>query len=353
MILGYEGPAIHSITNRGELGVQEKHRPDTSFEMGQDRYLTTTGVGQGHKIRPEQIERNTARSQTTSTYSGVARSNDRNNVIEGLDGEYMPTHRIQLGDQPLGAASAAGKGNANSYDFGAKGAHMYPNQRSTTRRDDYFGAIGGAFGAAVAPLLDALRPSRKENTIGSLRPYQNPKSNVEASYLFDPNDRPAPTIRDTTRRDGIYTNINSGQRGGAYDVTPQQLITQSRETTTASYVGNSSAGERYRVSRSQTAEYNQRNNDIKSSTIDGRLAPGNMALYSGDITMSGKPKDDWLKNTRPLGPEGPKQTGSLYNFGEVQRQPTQLDTNVQLERSNPDILSALSGNPYNIPYRSK
>jgi hypothetical protein len=186
-----------------------------------------------------------------------------------------------------------------------------------------------------------------------LRPYQNPKSNVEASYLFDPNDRPAPTIRDTTRRDGIYTNINSGQRGGAYDVTPQQLITQSRETTTASYVGNSSAGERYRVSRSQTAEYNQRNNDIKSSTIDGRLAPGNMALYSGDITMSGKAKDDWLKNTRPLGPEGPKQTGSLYNFGEVQRQPTQLDTNVQLERSNPDILSALSGNPYNIPYRSK
>jgi hypothetical protein len=60
-----------------------------------------------------------------------------------------------------------------------------------------------------------------------------------------------------------------------------------------------------------------------------------------------------LKNTRPLGPSGPSQSGSLYNFGELQKQPTQLDSGIQLERSNPDILAALSGNPYNIPYRSK
>ena len=60
-----------------------------------------------------------------------------------------------------------------------------------------------------------------------------------------------------------------------------------------------------------------------------------------------------LKNTRPLGPEGAKKSGSLYNFGELQRQPTALDSGLQLERTNPDILSALSGNPYNIPYRSK
>jgi hypothetical protein len=115
----------------------------------------------------------------------------------------------------------------------------------------------------------------------------------------------------------------------------------------------SSAGERYRLPTSQAAEYNQRNNDIKSSTIDGRMVPGSMAIYSGDITMTGRDKDTMLKNTRPLGPNGPKNIGSLYNFGEIQKQPTQLDSRIQLDRSNPDILSALSGNPYNIPYRSK
>jgi hypothetical protein len=107
------------------------------------------------------------------------------------------------------------------------------------------------------------------------------------------------------------------------------------------------------MARSQEAEYNQRNNEIKTSTIDGRLVPGNMALYSGAISMTGKAKDSQSKNTRPLGPEGPKQSGSLYNFGEIQRQPTMLDSGIQLERSNPEIMKALTGNPYNIPYRSK
>jgi hypothetical protein len=355
MILGYEGPAIHAVTNRAELGIQEKHRPDTTFEFGQERYFTTTGRGQGNSIRPEQIDRYTTRQDTSTSYSGAAKSyqNLNKSTVDGLDSEHMPTHRIQLGTQPIGTAGATGKGGASTYDFGANSAYAYPNQRSTTRKDDYFGAIGGAFGAAVAPLLDALRPSRKENTIGSLRPYQNPKSRVEASYMFDPNDRPAPTIRDTTRRDGIYANINAGQRGGAYDVTPQYLDPQERDSTNVSYMGVSSAGERYRMPKSYDAINNQRNNDIKSSTIDGRMAPGNMALYNGDITMTGKAKDAWLKNSRPLGPEGPKQSGSLYNFGEIQRQPTMLDQSQQLERNNGDVLTALSGNPYAIPYRSK
>jgi len=352
MILGYEGPAIHNVTSRGELGVQEKHRPETTFELGQDRLLTTTGMGQGHNIRPQQMDRHTTRANTTSSYSGAAKSQLGGAGV--LEGEYMAPHRIELGSQPLGTAGAVGiNGFASTYDFGANAVKAYPNQRSTTRRDDYFGAIGGAFGAAVAPLLDALRPSRKENTIGSLRPYQNPGSSVSAGYMFDPKDRPPPTIRDTTRREGIYSNIDAGQRGGAYDVTPQQVLPQARDTTNVAYVGGSSASERYRVNRSQEAEYNQRNNDLKSSTINGRMVPGNMALYSGDISMTGKAKDNYLKNTRPLGPSGPTQSGSLYNFGELQKMPTTLDSNVQLERSDPDILAALTGNPYNIPYRAK
>jgi hypothetical protein len=351
MILGYEGPAIHNVTARGELGIQEKYRPETTFEMGQERYLTTTGAVKGNSVRPEQIDRYTTRKDSTTSYAGVAQSQRGGGST--MEGEYMPTHRIQLGAQPVGTAGATGKGGATTYDFGANGTRAYPNQRSTTRRDDYFGAIGGAFGAAVAPLLDALRPSRKENTIGTLRPYQNPKSRVEASYMFDPNDRPAPTIRDLTRRDGIYTNIDAGQRGGAYDITPQQLLAQARDTTNVAYTGNASAGERYRMPASQAAEYNQRNNDIKSSTIDGRMVPGNMAIYSGGITMTGRDKDAMLKNTRPMGPVGPSQSGSLYNFGELQKQPTKLDSGIQLDRSNPDILAALTGNPYNIPYRSK
>ena len=51
------------------------------------------------------------------------------------------------------------------------------------------------------------------------------------------------------------------------------------------YVGiinwDSSAGAGLQNTRSYEAEYNQRNNDIKSSTIEGRLIQGNMKLYNG------------------------------------------------------------------------
>jgi hypothetical protein len=71
----------------------------------------------------------------------------------------------------------------------------YTNNRSTANVDDYFGIVGGALGAVVAPLLDVLRPSKKQNTVGTLRPYQNAGTRVPQSYLFNPADRPGATIR--------------------------------------------------------------------------------------------------------------------------------------------------------------
>jgi hypothetical protein len=154
-------------------------------------------------------------------------------------------------------------------------------------------------------------------------------------------------------RDEVYTQINGNQRGGAYEVTDHQPFVQSRDTTNVPYVGNSSAGERYRVVRSYDAEYNQRNNDLKSSTIQGRMQQGNMNLFNSDITMSAKNKEAYLKNNRELNIDGPKNSGSLYNFGSVQSQPTALYDGIQLDRNNGDVLSSLQGNPYIVPYRSK
>lgn len=350
VLFGHEGPAIHSITSRGDQGLQEKNRPDTAFPIGPDRYFTTTGIEKASTVRPNIIEKTIARPHTSVEYQGVAGSTNNSQYTTG---EYMPSTRIALDAPPLAAASAPGRNNASTYDYGMNAYKAYPNNRSIGKPDDYYGAIGGAFGAAVAPLLDILRPSRKENTIGNLRPYQNAKPAVSAPYIYDPNDKPAPTIRETTMRDGIYTQVNSNQRGGAYEITNHQPIEQARDTTNVSYYGNSTAGERNRSTKSYEAEYNQRNNDIKSSTIDGRMQIGNMKLLNSDINMSAKAKDDYLKNSRAVAPNGPKNTNSLYNFGSVESQPINLYSGLQLDRNNGDVLTALESNPYAIPYRAK
>ena len=118
------------------------------------------------------------------------------------------------------------------------------------------------------------------------------------------------------------------------------------------YVGNSSAAKGHQDMRSYEAEYNQRNNDLKSSTIKGRLVQGNMNIYHGNINQKAKAKDSDLVNLRPVVREGAKETPSIENMGRVQRAEP-LSQNINNERNTADIMSALQGNPYAIPYRGK
>jgi len=104
--------------------------------------------------------------------------------------------------------------------------------------------------------------------------------------------------------------------------------------------------------RSYGAEYNQRNNDIKSSTIDGRTASGNMKLFNPDVNMSSKHKDDDLHNNRPLIKSMPAPTPSTHAIGRISGG-NSLNQNISMERTTPDLTSALKSNPFVIPYSAK
>jgi len=266
-----------------------------------------------------------------------------------VPGEYMPSTNIDLGAVPIGGANAGGRNYAHDAEYGIKSSKAYMNNRAANKPGEYFGVIGGVIGAAIAPVMDVLRPSRKENTIGTLRPYQNAKSTAGGqSYLFNPNDRMAPTIRETTENSKFHLNINANQRGGAYAVSEQQSIQNNRQTTgDFYYAGGASAGERGREARPYDAEYRQRNNDIKSSTIDGRMVPGNMSLMNGDINMRQAGRDAMFKNNRPVAPSMPYQSPSVATMGELNgNSGSGLYSNIQMDRTSPEIMSSLQGNPY-------
>jgi hypothetical protein len=212
--------------------------------------------------------------------------------------------------------------------------------------------VSGGLRAAVAPLLDALRPSRKENTIGNLRPYQNPGTRVSNSYIFNPNDTLPTTIRETTENSKRGGNVDRNQRGGAYETTPHQAVNNSRtETGDFEYNGIAGGGPRYTQMKSYDAEYNQRNNDIKSSTIDGRMVPGNMSLMNGNINMAQAQRDGMLVNNRAVSATMPFQTPDISNMGRLQGHDP-LYQNIQMDRTSGDILSALSSNPYVVDYKN-
>jgi len=357
MLFGHEGPAANFIQNGStvdQMGIMEKNRPDRVIEMFDDqgnpsRLNTTTGVGQGETLRSITIDRETGRQVNTSDYSGIA---GYYNGGEYVTGEYMPSHNIQLGDVPLGPAVAQGKNRVYEGDYEMRAKMAYPNNRSSNKQDNYYGMVSGGLRAAVAPLLDALRPSRKENTIGNLRPYQNPGTRVSNSYIFNPNDTLPTTIRETTENSKRGGNVDRNQRGGAYETTPHQAVNNSRtETGDFEYNGIAGGGPRYTQMKSYDAEYNQRNNDIKSSTIDGRMVPGNMSLMNGNINMAQAQRDGMLVNNRAVSATMPFQTPDISNMGRLQGHDP-LYQNIQMDRTSGDILSALSSNPYVVDYKN-
>jgi hypothetical protein len=337
--LGHEGPAISSIKTLGGIGKMEKNRVERTWETGPERYFTTTGVEKGQTLHSIPIDRHVNRPGTSVSYAGGAGSQLPETYQTG---EYMESKHMDLGAVPYGIATATGKQGGMEADYESKAKKAYANNRET--EETYFGAFSGAIGAVVAPLLDELRPSRKENTIGTLRPYQNAHTGISSSYLFNPADRPDPNNRVTTEKNKFIGGVNLNQPGGAYETTDHRAPTQQRDSTSAYYAGGSSAAEGTRGLRPYDAEYRQRNNEIKSSTIKGHMVKGNMNLMNSDVNV--RNRNGEIKNSRPLTQTyGHRGAIGAEDMGQ-QHSRQQYQTGIQLDRNTPDMLDAFRKNPY-------
>ena len=341
MQLGHEGPAKSRITNVGILGAFQKNRPETAFEWGQDRLFTTTGASKGQTLHSIPVERHVVRPETTVDYNGVAQSM---HAQQAMPGEVMPSHRIELGPTQLGAANAVGSGFGNEGDYGLKSKQVYANNRSSNVHDDYFGAVGSSIGAVVAPLLEIMRPSRKENTTGNMRVYGDAKPAVSQSYLYNPNDAPAHTMRETTENSVNHWNVNRGQTNNGYVSAKVEATPQHRDTTTTSYIG--SGASKNPALRVYDAELGYQPSNLKAETIKGRFGNSNTNVFNNSVNYQGKPKDLDMINNREVMPKMPYVTaGSL---GTYQQKSQNLDSNVNMERNTPDMYNVLQQNPYAI-----
>ena len=349
-LFGHEGPAVSNIKEMGDIGKLEKNRPERTFEMGHDRVMTTTGAEKGVTLRPIQEDRYTNRPETTTSYIGAAGSDNQGVFV---DGEYMPSKHIDLGEVPMSVANANGRSGATAGDYGIKSQVLYNNNRTANTQSDYFGAIGGAIGSVISPLLDVLRPSRKENTIGTLRPYQNASTSVTQSYVFNPADRPGTTIRETTENSKFHMTPGTNEMNkGGYTVTNVQPVANNRMSQSDYfYSGNASAGDGTHEARPYDAEYRQRNNDIKSSTIDGRLVKGGMSLMNNNTNYNTKDITQKLEVNRQNAPVYSRQPPSTETMGRLQGK-QYFPTEMENKRNESNLLSSLKKNPYALSITS-
>ena len=205
----HEGPAYYYIQNAPTAATQgkvEKYLPDTFYLNTPDRWLTTTGLEKAQTARAIQADRFVNRPSTTSEYFGAG--SEQNGAATYAAPAVEPSKRQHIDPSKHHAmnVTATDQKPASVADHGRLGYKLLHNNRSTTTSAVAPGGVFGAIRAAVAPLLEVVRPSRKENVIGNLRSYAHAGTTVPAGTVFNPADRLPTTIKETT----------SGQIGRAH-----------------------------------------------------------------------------------------------------------------------------------------
>jgi hypothetical protein len=213
-LVNHEGPASSQVKNVGLIGRMEKQGPDTFFINTQDRWLTTTGAEKGETLRPIQEMGILRRTDFKTDYTGCSRTRRQTSGICAEKLRDFETPR-NIGRRCQFIPPLLGRDLQLMARITFAVTPYYSNHRSTMKQPDAIrSGFGGAIGAVIAPFMDILRPSRKEEHTHNIRIYGEAGTTVPQSYILNPNDTAQTTIKETTLYAPSF-NID-GQKEGSY-----------------------------------------------------------------------------------------------------------------------------------------
>jgi len=341
---GHQGPANAYIKDAGTLETQgkiEKYRPDTDYKVGPQRWFTTTGLEKAQTARGIEVLQEQARPETTREYYGGSGSDGATTYVTG---EYAEPHSQQLDGPDFQAVAAPGRGAATSGDHGNGSYTQLCNNRSTVRQPDATGAVHGMIRAVVAPIMDVLRPSRKENFVGNYRPNGNAGTVVSNLPVYNPADRTKTTIKEQTvgKLGSAHVNVQAQNTDG-YLVSDHQPVSVNRDTTNCPYSGNAGPVA-YGANMTYDAAYKQRNNPNKSYESRPNMGGTNAFNNSQNVSV-GRREEDRVNNRAFATSARISASPSMDTYGKINT-PQYYDECKSCDRIQPDILTAFKNNPY-------
>ena len=353
----YGGVVLGGKHFNGERGIEgrvEKNRPDTFVaNCGGERFLTTTGEYIKPTARSEQMLGYSNRVETTQEYyGGVGKEEGESTYIPG---HYQDPHRPVLDPDVahLSNAFASGKHDPTTGDYGVQGYKQLTNNKTiTTERTPNIGAIATIAKAIVLPIQDALRPSRKQNTIGNARNIGQAGSAVSGQYVYNPHDRTKTTKKETTIDNPQRMNVgNSAHQGYGYLSNAHQPAHTQRSELCASYTGPA-GNSGVNLMTSYASDYNMTCNPSKELTLAGRTNGGNMSMFNGQQNIQvGKLDSDRARCRVPAPARQVKNSPSIVTHGRISSQ-CPNDQTQGCARLEPAMVEQLSKNPYSHPIGS-
>ena len=335
MILGRGGPISSIVKNTGVQGVSEKQRPDTYYDNTADRWFTTTGASIAPPTRG--ILKKTDKDDTSAPIISHVKSSQQS--AERAPELYTNATRVAIDKSayapPCSTGGLAPISNANHNSY-----QKTVNNRQLNDKSMFFGpSFSETIGAVIAPIMDVLKPCKKEEHVYNARVYGNMGNSELSSGYTNAPDIPDITTKETT----LYssTGFIERQGEGAYLNTEQQIYDNQRDSTTNNYrftggIASATGHVPY------DAAYNTTIDDKKETSVQSRVPSGNTQIFNPTVNMQISKQNPTVQGY--MG--GPKQLIGLSadNHG-IDRQ---FQTYEQQNRIDPSILSALKDNPYTL-----
>ena len=205
--------------------------------------------------------------------------------------------------------------------------------------------MSGVVGSIMAPILDTMRPGRKENTLKNLRECGNINGATPGSYIDNQKDSCPKTLRELNGSK-FHMNIQ-GQGGDAYHVTEHQKVFNQREKTNYSSFGNVGGAQQGLAPMSNDSAMNQRDNPYKESTTFSRFEHGSSSHFNNGINMTIDKNDNDRNNNRMFVPtDGPIANIGVDTMSRTTKIPQLGGMGSNSTRMDGDLLNAFKKNPY-------
>ena len=333
------------VQNMGTLGKMEKNRPDTYFVNSPERYFTTTGAEKGQTAQATQVFKPVNRISTTREYFGDG-SKAGSAGATYTTGKYEDSRKITYDGPPVMNPYAGNKGDANEKDYGKESYNILPNSRTLSGNKTEFGGVNGTVKALVAPILDMLRPTRKDNVVGNIRETGNvqPVIPAGASNTLNPADRPKTTIKEMTV-DSIQHWFVEGQNSGGYTNAKHTPIQNQRDTTNYVSMGNIGNTPGMSNETSYDAAYNARVSDSREELSVNRPNQGGMQIFNQQMNVNMSKSENDRLNNRMFVPQSLGATNTSKSMYGEMRKPHSYEEINQV-RNDASLLKAFKENPY-------
>lgn len=350
--LSYRGRVVRgqsTVPLRGDIGTVRKQKPEGFFHFTKDRYIITTGAIVREKQRPLVVLKNTNRIKSRMIQGHAASQDAKATTARPI---IQSSKRQQLED--TGLRNAHDVNNSKHGDYGVEGYYAGPTERMITGVRNYLGPIGETVSAIVAPIMDAIRPTKKEDFIVNSRP-EGQMAVREKARVWDPNDVARTTIKETLIHGATLNNPRAvGADAARLHLQDDARATQKESTLIEGHIQQASTTVSADGVRDAWTE-NAMINAHKEKTLEGRapVAQGAKRTNGGDEygALHHTKMDSDRVNHRGFGNAGPMASSitkePVMRIGENTKPRADSRTlSVNMERINPDQLKPLSTNPF-------